>query len=144
MENVVENVPTYVVALSVELIVFFGFVYFVSIKTKGDISRRWKASAFISICFGLLVHTVTLAIIVLVWLIEAKAETFFVNLPEKAISFFAQVITIGAIVTMPVVIIGIFMAYYHLWQTGDRFVEKYWRNPKIHYGENAKPPFLKL
>ena len=144
MENVVENVLIYAVVLLIELGVFFGFVYFVSIKTEGDVSRRWKASAFISVCFGLLVHMVTLAIIILAWFIEANAATFFVNLPEKVMTFFAQVIAIGAIVTMPVVMIGIFMAYQHLWQTGDRFVEKYWRNPKIHYGENARPPFLKF
>jgi hypothetical protein len=144
MENVVTYIPIYVIALIVEFIVFFGYVYFVSVKTEGGVSRRWKASAFISVCCGLLVHVSILGAIVLGWLIETNIEIFLISLPEKVMSFFANAIAVGAIVTMPVVMIGLFMAYFHLWQTGDRFVEKYWRNPKVHYGENGKPPFLKF
>ena len=144
MKNIVEYVPTYVIALLVEFIVYFGFLYLVSTKTAGDVSRQWKASAFISVCFGLLVHLVTLAVIILGWLIETNVETFFARLPENIISLFVQAIAIGAVATMPVVILGIFIAYLHLWQTGDRFVEKYWRNPKIHYGEHPNPPPLKF
>jgi hypothetical protein len=144
MENVFEYIPTCIIALIIEFVVFFGFIYFVSIKTEGEVSRRWKAAAFISVCLGLLLHLVFLAIIVFAWLIEQNTATFFVNLPEVVIALFAQAIVIGAAMTMPVVIIGLFMAYLHLWQTGDRFIEQYWRNPKIHYGEQRKPPSLKL
>ena len=144
MENVVEYVPIYVVTLLIELVAFFAFVYFVSTKSEGDISRRWKASAFIGVCFGLLVHLVFLAVIVLGWLFETNVESLFTNLPERIMSFIVEAIALGAIVTMPVAILGLFTAYHYLWQTGDRFVEKYWRNPKIHYGENQKPPYLKF
>lgn len=144
MENVFEYLPGCIIALVIELVVFFGFVYLVSIKTDGEVSRRWKASAFISVCSGLLVQLVVLALVVFGWFIDNKTETFVVSLSTALLYFFAQAIVIGATVTMPVVIIGLFMAYHYLWQTGDRFVEKYWRNPKIHYGENSKPPFLKF
>jgi hypothetical protein len=40
--------------------------------------------------------------------------------------------------------IGLFIAYSNFWQSGDWFIEKYWRNPKINYGANNKPPFLDL
>ncbi|HLO14339.1 MAG TPA: hypothetical protein VK206_05895 [Anaerolineales bacterium] len=142
--NNVEHILGYVIALIIELVVFFNFVYFVSRKTEVEVSRRWKASALISVSFGLLVQLVSLAIIVLDWVIKKDIETFIVSLPQMLISLFAESIVIGAMVTMPVILIGIFMAYHHLWQTGDRFVEKYWRNPKIHYDENSKPPFLKF
>jgi hypothetical protein len=144
MENIVEYLPNYAIALLIELFVFFGFVYLVSIKTEGDISRRWKAAAFIGVFYGLLIHLVFLVIIVLGWIFETNFETFFINLPERILSFTAQIIALETMVTMPIIIIGVFMAYHHLWQTGDRFVEKYWKNPKIHYGENQKPPFLKF
>lgn len=144
MENVFEYLPSCIIALIVELVVFFGFVYFVTMKTDDEVSRRWKAAAFVSVCSGLLVQLVVLALIVFSWFFENNTETFVVNLPTTIISFFAEGIVIGATVTMPVVIIGLLIAYHYFWQTGDRLIEKYWRNPKIHYGANSKPPFLKF
>lgn len=144
MENIVKYLPNYAIALLIELIVFFGFVYFVSIKAEGDVSRRWKASALISISFGVLIHLLFLVIIVLGRIFETNSETVFINFPERLVSFTTQAIGLAAIVTMPTIIIGVFIAYHYLWQTGDRFVEKYWKNPKIHYSENEKPPYLKF
>ena len=144
MDNIFEYLPGSIVALIVEFVVFFGLVYFVSRKTDDEVSRRWKASAFISVCFGIFVQLLILAIVVLVWYLENNSKTFVVNFSMGVISFFAVGIVIGATVTMPVVMIGLFIAYHNFWQSGDRCIEKYWRNPKIHYGANSKPPFLDL
>jgi|RhiMetdeSRZDD1v2_1073273.scaffolds.fasta_scaffold1848325_1 hypothetical protein len=144
MENVFEYLPGCIIALMLELAVFFGFIYFVTMKTDSEVSRRWKAAAFIGVCVGVSVQLIVLTLVVLGWFIESKTETFVVNLSTTVISFFAEGIVIGATVTMPVVFIGLFIAYHYFWQTGDRLIEKYWRNPKIHYGANSKPPFLKF
>jgi hypothetical protein len=144
MDNVFEYLPGSIIALTVEFVVFFGFIYFVSRKTDVEVSRRWQASAFISVCFGVFVQLLVLAIVVFVWLFENDIQTLFMNFSMIVISFFAVGIVVGAIVTMPMVMIGLFIAYLNFWQSGDRFIEKYWRNPKIHYGANRKPPFLDL
>jgi hypothetical protein len=144
MENVFEYLPSYIIALIVELIVFFGFVYFVTMKTDDEISRRWKAASFVSVCVGLLVQVAVWALVVFGWFIENNTEAFVANLSTTILLFFAEGVVIGATVTMPVVLIGLFIAYHYFWQTGDRLIEKYWRNPKIHYGANSKPPFLRF
>jgi hypothetical protein len=144
MDNVVDYLPGCTIALILEFVVFFGFTYFVSRKTYGEVSRRWKASAFMSVCFGVFVQLLVLAIVVFVWLLEKDIQSMFMNFSMTIISFVAVGIVIGATVTMPVVVIGLFIAYHNFWQSGDRFIEKYWRNPKIHYGANRKPPFLDL
>ena len=115
-------------------------MYFTSTKTESEVSRRWKASAFLSASFGLLIHFVLMAIIVLGWIFETDSETLFADLLEKLMSFASQTIGLAAIITMPMIIIGDFIAYHYLWQTGDRLVEKYWKNPKVHYDKNQKPP----
>jgi len=129
MENINEYLPRYVVALFIELIIFSGFVFFASSKTKDEVSRRWKASALISILYGLVIHFLLMAIIVLGWIFEKDFETLFADLPKKLLSFASQTIGLAAIITMPAIIIGVFIAYHYLWQTGDRLVEKYWKNP---------------
>lgn len=144
MENVFEYLPDSIIALIVEFVVFFGFVHFASAKTKSEVSRRWKAAALISVCCGLLSHLLVSAILVLSWFFDKNIGKVIVELPNLLITFFAQAIVIGAMVTMPMVILVLFLAYFSLWQTGDRLVEQFWRNPKIHYDENNKPPFLKL
>jgi hypothetical protein len=144
MEKIIYYLPHYVVALVIELIIFLSFVYFASNKSEGEVSRRWKASAFLSVSFGLLLHSVLVALIVLGWIFETDSKGLFTDLPEKLMSVAVQTIGLAAIITMPVIIIGVFIAYRYLWQTGDRFVEKYWKNPKVHYGENQKPPYLKF
>ena len=144
MENIIDYIHNYVVALLIELIFFWVFVYVASNKTEGEVSRRWKASALLSVSFGLLIHFVLLALIVLGWIFETDFETLFADLLEKVMSFASQIIGLAAVITMPVIIIGVFIAYHYLWQTGDRLVEKYWKNPKVHYGENQKPPYLKF
>ena len=144
MENISKHLPFYVAALFIELIVFSGFVYFVSSKTKDDVSRRWKASAVISVLYGMAIHFLFMVIIVLGWIVETDFESLIATLPEKLFSFASQAIGLAAIITMPAIIFGVFIAYHYLLQTGDRLVEKYWKNPKIHYGENQKPPYLKF
>lgn len=134
----------YVMALLIELIVFFGFVYIASSKTKGEVSRRWKASALISVLYGLVTHFLLMIIIFLGWIFETDFETMFVYLPEKLLSSASQCISLATTITMPAIIIGVFIVYHYLWQTGDRVVERYWKNPKIHYDENQKPPYFKF
>jgi hypothetical protein len=66
------------------------------------------------------------------------------DLGRVFIEIFSATIGLAAIITMPTIIIGTLFAYYNFWKTGDRLIKKYWRNPKVHYDENAKPPFLKF
>ena len=144
MENVFEQLPGHIIALTVELIVFFGLVCFATMKSESEASRRWKASALISVLLGFFIQLAVLALVVFGWLIGENTEASVMNLSTRVISFFAEGIVIGATVSMPVVLIGLLIAYHYFWQTGDRLIEKYWRNPKIHYGANSKPPFFKL
>jgi ABC-type spermidine/putrescine transport system permease subunit I len=113
-------------------------------KIKSEVSRRWKASSLVSILFGLLIHLCILVIIVFGLISDVNVETMSTDLGRVFIEIFSATIGLAAIITMPTIIIGTLFAYYNFWKTGDRLIKKYWRNPKVHYDENAKPPFLKF
>ena len=147
MNNIIENLSTYVIALIIELIVFFGFLLLTTSITNSEVSRRWKGASLISVSYGLLFHLLILFIFIfefLSWIFKTNLELILANLPEKLILLESEAIALAAVITMPMIIVGVFIAYLHLWQTGDRFIEKYWKNPKIHYAINEKPPYLKF
>jgi hypothetical protein len=144
MENIVIYLPKYAIALFLEIFVFGCFAYLAPTRTKGEVSRRWAASSLVSILFGLSIHLFLMGIIIVGWISNVNVETFPPDLYGQFIEVLSVTIGLAAIFTMPTIIIGIFIAYFNFWQTGDRLIEKYWRNPKVHYGKNAKPPFLKF
>jgi NADH:ubiquinone oxidoreductase subunit 6 (subunit J) len=134
----------HVVILFAEIIVFSSFVYIVSTRTNEELSRRWKASAFVSVLFGLLIHFFCIVLFVIICIYNANSETLLNDLPNKFKEGLLLLISLATFITMPIIIIGIFIVFFQFRQNGDRLIEKYWRNPKISYREHAKPPYLKF
>jgi len=108
------------------------------------VSRRWKASVISGVVLGLSIHSIYYILRLAGWLIQVNLAT----IPSSLIIYFSQLIPgilgIDSIIIMPIIIMATFIAYVRFEQSGDRLIEKYWRNPKINYPEGQKPPFLKL
>ena len=134
----------YVIILFAEIVVLSGFVYIIFSKAKGESSRRWKASVVVAVLFGVLIHICFIMALIMVWIDWANFETLFIDFFNKYKEGLLLIISADTLIILPMIIIGIFVAYIMFWQSGDRYVEKFWRNPKISYREHPKPPFLKF
>jgi hypothetical protein len=143
VDNMIMELIQYLVLLLAEIIAFSIFVYFVSTRTHGQISRRWKASAFVSVLYGLLSHDLGNLLLLIGWNYGESLETLLIDLPNKLTKGFLFMINLAAFYTMPAIIIGVFFAYLNFWSSGDLWIEKYWKNPKISYRDH-EPPILKF
>jgi hypothetical protein len=144
MENLLPIQSNYLIILLVEVSLFSIFVYLVFSKTKDDVCRRWKASVFVSVIFGIFIQTILLGLSAVGWLMQVNFATLIDSFIKGFYALIPAWIGMEALLTMPIIILGTFIAYFRFWNSGDRLIEKYWRNPKIHYGQNQKPPFLKF
>jgi hypothetical protein len=134
----------YLLTLFVEIFTFSLFAYFVFSITKAEINRRCKGSVIIGVVSGLCFHTLFLILIIISWLNHLNPVTFFNIYRTYMSEVISGILGMDSMILMPITIISTIIAYVQLEQTGDRLIEKYWRNPKIYYGENPKPPYLKF
>ena len=126
-----------------EVLAFSGFAYFVFTKTTGEVCRRWKASVVCGVVVGFCIHSFFFVLGIIGLLVQINLN----NLPgliASSLLLIPAYLGVDSYITMPMVILGTFIAYSRFEQYGDRLIEKYWRNPKVHYGKDQKPPFLKF
>jgi hypothetical protein len=144
LEMKIESLLSHFIVLVGENIAFMGFSILIHLKTVDAVFRRWKASAIISIFFGVFLHLAVYAIFIVSIITKSSFTITDLSVSTILVSFATLSIVFGELITMPCIIIGQFLIYFRLWQSGDRFVDKYWRNPKISYRENGDWPFLKF
>jgi hypothetical protein len=128
--------------LLVEVLVYSVFVYFVFSKTKGDVSRRWKASVVCSVVFGLSMYLIFSFLVIISRLMQGNFPAFIIKLLTNFSYFTPELLVVASLFIMPVIILGTFIAYARFEQRGDRSIDQYWRNPKINYPKGKKPPFF--
>jgi hypothetical protein len=141
MENLFPIPINYFVILFVEIIVFSLFVYFVFTKTTGEICRRWKASVFLAALIGVFVQASFIGLGWVGWLMEVNLSTFFQDFIQFVDRLIPASLAMASFVTLPIIILGTFFAYAWFAQHGDYLIDKYWRNPKVYYRSDQKPPF---
>jgi hypothetical protein len=132
------------IALFVEIIFFASFIFIVCFRTNEDFARRWKASVFIGMLSGICTHLIFTLLLIIGWIYRGGFTTLQNGVNEIIGQCVLLFVDTAAYFTMPVMILATLIAYFNFWQTGDRLIEKYWRNPKIRYRANQKPPYLKF
>jgi len=140
----IDSIPDsvkYALILFVEILAYCIFVYFVVSKTTGQVARRWKASVFSGVVFGLCFHLFFSGLLMLGWLLQVNFVSSLYSQINGLLLLAAQIIVLDSIVIMPIIIVGTFIAFGRFASSGDQLIEKHWRNPKIHYGEYKRPPF---
>lgn len=141
MEHLFPVPINYLVFLFVEIMIFSTFAYFVFFKTTGEVCRRWKVSIFVAVTFGVVTQTFFIGLGWIGWLMKLNLATIGKDLIEYLNILMPASLGTASLITMPIIILGTFIVYYQLLNSGDCLIEKYWRNPKVHYGSNQKPPF---
>jgi len=76
------------------------------------------------------------------WLIKINISDLLQNVISFLDISLPAFLALEALIVMPGIIIGTLIAYHRFLQSGDRLIEKYWKNPKIHYIDNQKPPYF--
>lgn len=126
----------------IELFIYIIFIYLASTTTKLEVSRRWRASALVGVISGLALNTMIVIVIWSSWIMQGKIGTIFQDFAQAFILCFNIILGLTPYITMPMIIIVTLGSYFRFWQDGDRLIEMYWKNPKIHYPDNAKPPYF--
>jgi hypothetical protein len=130
------------ITLFIEIASYTGLIYVASKITKYETSRRWRASAYIGVLSG--IAGSTLIVIMLLVILISKGDIFAIirNLPRLYINSLYLMLGLITFISMPLTFIVTFGLYFTFWRDGDTLIEKYWKNPKIHYPDNAKPPYF--
>ncbi len=132
----------YLLILIVELLAFSIAAYLLFTKTKDEVNRRWKVSVLCGVTFGLSIDLIFFVMVVIDWLIKLNFSDFLQNVISFLDKSLPAFLGLEALIVMPGIIIGTLIAYYRFLQSGDRLIEKFWRNPKIHYRDDQKPPYF--
>jgi hypothetical protein len=130
------------ITLFIEIASYTGLIYVASKITKYETSRRWRASAYIGVLSG--IAGSTLIVIMLLVILISKGDIFAIilNLPRLYINSLYLMLGLITFISMPLTFIVTFGLYFTFWRDGDTLIEKFWKNPKIHYPDNAKPPYF--
>jgi hypothetical protein len=130
------------ITLFIEIASYTGLIYVASKITKYETSRRWGASAYIGVLSC--IAGSTLIVIMLLVILISKGDIFAIirNLPRLYINSLYLMLGLITFISMPLTFIVTFGLYFTFWRDGDTLIEKYWKNPKIHYPDNAKPPYF--
>jgi hypothetical protein len=134
----------YWVLLLLEIIVYSVFVFIVFSKSTGEVYRRWNASVFVAGLIGIFIHSSIIGLGWLGWFMKLNLSTFVNDIIQFSNDLMPVSIAMASLITMPIIILGTFFAYARFKQFGDYYIDKYWRNPKVHYNSNHKPPFHNL
>jgi hypothetical protein len=144
MNNFWSEIFTYLVIESVLSVAFAIFIFFVTTRTRSEISRRWIASLLFSLFAGITVYILFIVLFGINWLMITKDLIAAIDILHFARYFLPILIQTKVFIEIPVMVGFLLIAYVYFWQTGDRLIEKYWRNPRIYYPNNGKPPYLKF
>ncbi|MBP7356190.1 MAG: hypothetical protein KA928_08535 [Longilinea sp.] len=133
----------FLVILLVEVSIYTIFAVLVFSKTSGAVCRRWKASIFSAILLGVLCQAGINGLLLIGLLTKLRLATFIQDLSGYVHLLIPGSWAMLSLITMPTIILATFGIYYDFVKTDDYLIEKYWQNPKIHYGRGQKPPLLK-
>lgn len=142
MNNQVSVPINYLITFLVEVVFFSIFVYIVLKKTRDETLRRWKVSVFAGVATGFIIQTIIFGLGLVGWLMQVKSAAFFESLITYFFTLLSVFIVLESLVIMPIIILSTFIAYFQFENSGDRIIEKYCKNPKIHYSTDQKPPFF--
>jgi predicted membrane metal-binding protein len=130
------------ISLFIEIASYTGFIYIASKITKHETSRRWRASALVGVLSGIAGSTVIVIMLLVIWILKGDVLTILRNLPMLYINSLYLMLGLITIFSMPLTFIVTLGLYFTFWRDGDTLIEKFWKNPKIHYPDNTKPPYF--
>jgi hypothetical protein len=120
---------TLMVIASIEVIGFSILVYLLTSRTRGDAALRWKAATIFSVFSGI---SVCLLFIFTGLFTDVFDPDFFLEGILLVLSCFVLPL-------MCAVLISVFSGNFG---SGFALVDLFWLDPRIHYKEGKKPPFL--
>jgi hypothetical protein len=142
-----ENILIRILCLYGSIIGYVIFAYIVTRTRKIDVSRRWKASIFTGVLVGLVIFYGFLALLAIGLILESS--TFLLSnisldqILNRVILFQQSILTL-LIFSFLSTFISTIIVYINHWQTGDMFIEKYWRDPRVNYPDGKKGFMIKF